>query len=185
MPLSFLRQKITVASGLGLCYTASNSYKEVTSMPIRPATINDRETVHSIAQETISAIYPRYYPRGAVDFFLQHHNPAAIERDIRNSCVFLAVNEEEKAVGTVTIRKNEILRLFVLPECQGMGYGKMLLNFAEETVARQYEIILVDASLPAKSLYLKRGYRETEYHKIKTENGDYLCYDVMEKPTQL
>lgn len=150
-------------------------------MPVRAAKKQDQQTVYRIAQETISGIYPRYYPRGAVDFFLQHHNPMAIEKDIKNGCVFLAVNEEEKAVGTVTIRQNEILRLFVLPEYQGMGYGKMLLDFAEAEVARQYEKIIVDASLPAKSLYLKRGYREKDYHQIKTENGDYLCYDVMEK----
>lgn len=150
-------------------------------MPVRAAKEQDQQAVYRIAQETIAAIYPRYYPKGAVDFFLQHHNPSAIERDIRSGCVFLAVNEADTAVGTVTIREDEILRLFVLPEYQGVGYGKMLLDFAEAEVARQYEKIIVDASLPAKSLYLKRGYRETEYHRINTENGDYLCYDVMEK----
>ena len=36
------------------------------------------------------------------------------------------------------------------------------------------------ASLPAKPIYKKRGYRETEYHTVQTENGDFLCYDVME-----
>lgn len=151
-------------------------------MPVCPAQLKDAYIIHAITQETISAIYPRYYPKGAVDFFLQHHNPMAIEKDIKNGCVFLAENEEEKAVGTVTIRENEILRLFVLPEYQGMGYGKMLLDFAEEKVARQFDTVIVDASLPAKSLYLKRGYREKDYHHIKTENSDYLCYDVMEKP---
>lgn len=150
-------------------------------MPVRAAKEQDQQAVYRIAQETIAAIYPRYYPKGAVDFFLQHHNHSAIERDIRSGCVFLAVNEADTAVGTVTIREDEILRLFVLPEYQGVGYGKMLLDFAEAEVARQYEKIIVDASLPAKSLYLKRGYRETEYHRINTENGDYLCYDVMEK----
>ena len=150
-------------------------------MPIRPATINDRETVHRLAQETISAIYPHYYPRGAVDFFLNHHNPEAIRRDIEKGLVYLATDENDAPVGTVTIRENEILRLFVLPEFQGKGCGKMLLDFAENAVAKQFDTIIVDASLPAKSLYLKRGYRETAYHRLLTENGDYLCYDVMEK----
>lgn len=150
-------------------------------MPIRPATINDRETVHRLAQETISAIYPRYYPRGAVDFFLNHHHPEAIQRDIEKGLVYLATDENDVPVGTVTLRENEILRLFVLPQFQGKGYGKMLLDFAENRVAKQFDTVIVDASLPAKSLYLKRGYRETAYHRLLTENGDYLCYDVMEK----
>ena len=150
-------------------------------MPIRPATKNDRETVHRIAHETISAIYPHYYPRGAVDFFLNHHNPEAIRRDIEMGLVYLVVDENDAPVGTVTLRENEILRLFVLPQFQRKGYGKMLLDFAENRVAEQFDTVIVDASLPAKSLYLKRGYRETAYHQLLTENGDYLCYDVMEK----
>ena len=150
-------------------------------MPIRPATINDRETVHRLAQETISAIYPRYYPRGAVNFFLNHHHPEAIRWDIEKGLVYLATDENDVPVGTVTLRENEILRLFVLPQFQGKGYGKMLLDFAENRVAEQFDTVIVDASLPAKSLYLKRGYRETAYHRLLTENGDYLCYDVMEK----
>ena len=152
-------------------------------MPIRPAAINDRETVHRIAHETISAIYPRYYPRGAVDFFLSHHNPDAIRQDIEKGLVYLATDENGRPVGTVTLRKNEILRLFVLPHFQGKGYGKMLLDFAEGMVAKQFDAVIVDASLSAKSLYLKRGYRETAYHQLPTENGDFLCYDVMEKNT--
>ena len=150
-------------------------------MPIRPATKNDRETVPRIAHETISAIYPHYYPRGAVDFFLNHHHPEAIRRDIEKGLVYLATDENDVPVGTVTLRENEILRLFVLPQFQGKGYGKMLLDFAENAVAKQFDTIIVDASLPAKSLYLKRSYRETAYHRLPTENGDYLCYDVMEK----
>ena len=69
----------------------------------------------------------------------------------------------------------------IATDLQKRGYGKMLLDFAEEKVARQFDTVIVDASQPAKSLYLKRGYREKDYHQIKTENGDYLCYDVMEK----
>lgn len=38
---------------------------------------------------TIRAIYPRYYPAGAVDFFLKHHSLANIENDIDRDCVYL------------------------------------------------------------------------------------------------
>ena len=33
------------------------------------AAANDFETVRQITQETIRAVYPAYYPAGAVDFF--------------------------------------------------------------------------------------------------------------------
>ena len=38
---------------------------------------------------------------------------------------------------------------------------------------------LEDASFPAKRIYKLRGYKEIGYNMIETENGDYLCYDVM------
>ena len=55
------------------------------------------------------------------------------------------------------------------------------MNFAEEMISKEHDHIILDASLPAKQIYLKRGYVTTKYNMIETENGDYLCYDVMEK----
>ena len=56
-----------------------------------------------------------------------------------------------------------------------------MLDFAEEMILKQYDTVVLDASFPAKGIYRKRGYREKEYHIIRTDNGDYLCYDVMER----
>lgn len=95
--------------------------------------------------------------------------------------VFFCVATLNDAVGTVTIKANEICRLFVLPCFQGNGYGKELLEFAESEIAKCYHEIVLAASLSTKSIYHKRGYKETEYHMIKTENNDYLCYDMMKK----
>lgn len=70
-------------------------------------------------------------------------------------------------------------RLFILPDYQHKGYGKALLDFAEKKILEVYECVQIDASFPAKRIYLKRGYKEIEYNIIKTDNGDCLCYDVM------
>lgn len=141
----------------------------------------DLKVIKEISHTTIKAIYPHYYPDGAVTFFLNHHSDENIKKDILNRCCFLCKNAEQSIVGTVTIKKNEILRLFVLPQYQCNGYGKELLDFAENIIAESYDEILIDASLSAKSIYLKRGYIEIEYHTIKTKNSDYLCYDIMKK----
>lgn len=136
--------------------------------------------VKVIVQETIDRIYPKYYPVGAVDFFKAHHNDNNIRGDIKSENVFL-LYENDMAVGTITIKKNSILRLFVLPEYQHRGYGSALLDFAEKVISNEYTEAIVDASLPVKRIYLERGYVDREYHIIKTDNGDYLCYDVMTK----
>ncbi len=147
---------------------------------IKVATIKDTDIVYDITQHTVDAVYPKYYPTGAVDFFKKHHSRDKIEKDIENNIVYLCVIEDE-IVGTVTVKENEILRLFVSPKHQKKGYGRELLDFAESKVRQAYDEIIIDASLPAKSIYLKRGYKEVSYNKILTDNGDYLCYDVMVK----
>jgi len=151
-------------------------------MCIRTALLSDLDTVLNITQETVRCIYPHYYPRGAVDFFLQHHNAESIIADIKDCLVFLCLASDQTAVGTVTVRKNELCRLFVLPQYQGHGYGRMLLDFAEAKVSETHNTIVLDASLPAKSIYIRRGYHITESHAIPTSFGDFLCYDVMQKP---
>ena len=64
-------------------------------------------------------------------FFLAHHSEDNIMKDIERNRVFLCLDGSRNAVGTVTIKKNEISRLFVLPSYQGMGYGTEMLDFAE------------------------------------------------------
>ncbi len=152
-------------------------------MKIIQAAADDFETVRRITQETIRAVYPRYYPFGAVEFFCRHHSDENIQADIASGKVYLLC-DDETVVGTVTVSGNGINRLFVLPQFQRRGCGRALLDFAEQKILTRYDTIRIDASLPAKQIYLKRGYLETEYHMIRTENGDYLCYDVMERSKQ-
>ncbi|WP_029319683.1 GNAT family N-acetyltransferase [Butyrivibrio sp. AE3004] len=147
---------------------------------IRAAKEKDFDSVKNITQTTIRSVYPKYYPSGAVQFFSDHHSDDRIRADIVAGIVF-QIEVDGNAIGTVTVADNEINRLFVLPDYQHKGYGRELMKFAEEMISKEHENIILDASLPAKQIYLKRGYVATKYNMIKTENGDYLCFDVMEK----
>lgn len=150
------------------------------SYEITKASVSDMAAVTNITQTTIRAVYPKYYPQGAVDFFSTHHSDEKISADISSGFVYL-LKYEGRSAGTVTISENHINRLFVLPEYQGRGFGRALMDMAEDTIFRCFDKIELDASLPAKRIYLKRGYKETEYHIIDTPDGDRLCYDVMVK----
>lgn len=148
-------------------------------MDIITAAPSDLETVFDIVQSTIRAIYPHYYPTGAVDFFLAHHSRENISADIEAGLVYLAISNE-KAVGTVTVSGDSINRLFVLPDEQGKGFGGELLRFAEKKVAESYGTARLDSSLPAKKIYLKKGYMVIDSYVVEAEE-DYLCYDIMIK----
>ena len=149
-------------------------------MHIRRAKAPDLETVQQIVHETVRAVYPHYYPAGAVDFFLRHHRTEAIRTDIREGRVYLCIGAEGETVGTVTVWGKEICRLFVLPQYQGRGYGSALLDFAEAEIAKEFDEAVLDASMPAKPLYKKRGYQETAFHAIPA-GEDFLCCDEMRR----
>lgn len=138
------------------------------------------EQVAAIVKETIQKVYPHYYPSGAVQFFLDLHSEARIEEVMYSEEIYLVV-VRGNVIGTGSIRKNEICRLFILPEYQGKGYGSRLMDLLEARIFENYPKVHVDASFPAESMYLRRGYQIISYEKIQTENGDFLCYHIMEK----
>ncbi len=149
-------------------------------MEIRKALPEDLPVVGDITRRTIQVVYPSYYPAGVVDFFLDWHRDEAILPDIQAGEVYLLWAGSE-AVGTVTLHKDEITRLYVPRARQGRGYGRALLDFAEKAIGEKYGRIRLEASLPAAALYWKRGYRVVDMLTEKQPSGDVLCWDVMEK----
>lgn len=144
------------------------------------ATLAYAQSLQSLLERTILHTYPFYYAKGAVDFFICRHNLWAIQSDIMNSQVYVyEINDE--IIGSVTVKQDEIYRLFVLPEYQHRGYGEELLTFAEKKLTEKNVLLRLDASLPSKDFFLKRGYKEKAYRKIQLDTGDFYCYDVMTK----
>lgn len=137
--------------------------------------------ISELVYQTIIEQYSRYYPKGAVDFFISHHRENNIIGDIEAGYVFYAEDNNQDIVGTITIKNNEICRFFILPKYQKLGYGTNLIQFAEQAISEYADTIILDSSLPAKSMYKKRGYVEISSHSIKTESGDVLCYETMQK----
>ena len=106
-------------------------------MNIIQAEQKDIKTVKEITQTTIKYVYPKYYPKGAVDLFINYHSDERIISDISNGYVYL-LEDDGKITGTVTVEENHIGRLFVLPAYQHKGYGRALLDFSEDLIFRSF-----------------------------------------------
>ncbi len=145
--------------------------------------VQEHETlVTAIVHQTIAQVYPNYYPAGAVEYFLKYHSPERIRDAVGREEVYLIGCDGEYA-GTGSMQGNEICRLFILPRFQGKGLGTKLMDAFEETLFTMYSEVQVSASLPAYGMYQNRGYTQRSYHCILTENGHYLCYHQMIKPS--
>ena len=149
-------------------------------MEYRKADQADFSAVLALIQDTIRAIYPRYYPQGCVDYFLNWHSQERVSAAIEAGQVHILLDGGE-LVGTGSQEGDHITRVFVLPERQGRGYGRYILDRLEEAVAADYDTVQLDASLPAVHLYERRGYHTVEHQSEETESGCVLVWDVMEK----
>ena len=69
------------------------------------------EQVAAIVKKTIQKVYPHYYPSGAVQFFLDLHSAVRIKEVMSSEKIYL-VTQQGNIIGTGSIRKNEICRLF-------------------------------------------------------------------------
>ena len=142
------------------------------------------EQLHSeicnLVQQTIKAIYPRYYPKEVVDFFCELHSLDNIREDIDNEKVY-ALFDNDVLVGTGCFLDNHITRVYVLPEYQGKGYGTYIIKQLENEIKKKYDSAVLDASLPAVMLYEKLGYKTVNHNKYPLKNDVALIYEVMEK----
>ena len=152
-------------------------------MEIKNYTESYFSIIFDIVHKTIEEIYPKYYPGSAVDFFHYHHSKEKMEKQLPNEVTMVLFDENtNKFIGTGSLFLNEIKRFFILPEYQGKGYGKILLNELEKNIDKnKYDKYVLDSSLGAVEFYRKNGYLFKDYKTINLSDGCYLCYLEMYK----
>lgn len=136
--------------------------------------------IYNLVQQTIKAIYPKYYPQEVVDFFCELHSLENIRKDIEKQTVY-ALYDNDVLVGTGCLSDNHITRVYVLPDQQGKGYGTYIIKQLESEIKKKYDTAVLDASLPAVMLYEKLGYKTVNHNKYPLKNDVVLIYEVMDK----
>lgn len=134
-----------------------------------------------VIQSMVRAAYSKYIDRIGKEPAPMKAN---FEELIRTQLVYVLRNHEEgRVVGAIVLRHNPITKslqinnLVVDPEAQGRGYGRMLMECAEN-VARAQHYTALELYTNVKMhenliLYPKMGFVETER---KTEDGYERVY---------
>ena len=138
------------------------------------------EKICSLVQSTIRGVYPKYYPKEAVEFFCGLHSLENISRDISDGQVYVLIINGE-IIGTGSAKDNHITRVYVLPKYQRMGYGGKIIRELEIIIAQNFDYALVDASLPAVRMNEHLGYKTLRHESMELQNGATLVYDIMRK----
>lgn len=149
-------------------------------MTYKLATTENLQEVYQVVQQTIKTIYPKYYPAEVVDFFSALHSEAAILKDIERGHVSV-LKKDGVVIATGCFREDHITRVYVLPKYQKKGYGTFIIKQIEAEIAKTYQKVNLDASLPAAALYEKLGFCTVRHDQYLVENGVVLVYEIMEK----
>ena len=144
------------------------------------ATSDMVESIYNILHTTIKTIYPKYYPKEVVDFFCNHHSKEHILEGIASNNMRVLI-DDNIIVGTGCFDNNHITGLYVLPQYQKRGYGSHIMDCLEAEISKKHDVSILDASLPAVSLYEHRGYKTVGHGFYELKNNVRLVYEIMEK----
>ena len=142
---------------------------------------SDLDVVRRLIQSTIDACYSTAYPKEAIKFFKDYHSEENILKSAKEGYT-VVLKKDNQIVGTGTIVNDHIMRVFVDPAFQKLGFGKVIMQKLEEKAfSTGLSVVKLDASLPSKRFYDSLGYVTLEETFLEVENGKKLDYYKMEK----
>jgi GNAT superfamily N-acetyltransferase len=159
---------------------------------ISEATVADFETIQMIARKTWPVVYGKILSKAQIDYMLDKmYSEATLFDNLNKGHCFLLAKEDSVCLGFASFEHrylNEkctrLHKIYLLPESQGKGMGKMLLEkikaFAKENHSDTISLN-VNRFNKAHSFYKKMGFEIVAEEDLEIGNG-YLMEDYkMEK----
>lgn len=159
---------------------------------IRKATAGDAQTIRDLAEKTWWATYSPILEQEQISYMLDEiYDVDKITHQLQNNTqTFLLLAEGEKPVAFAGFSPREedpevykLHKLYCLPETQGKGYGKVLINeVASETLKAGKHLLDLNVNRynKAKTFYEKIGFKVIYEEDIPI--GPYFMNDyVMRK----
>lgn len=141
---------------------------------------SDLAELYSLISTTIKSCYPAIYRPEVVDFFIDYHSMKEIEDRSKNATIII-LRENYKLIGSGFLSGSELGGVYVHPDCQGKGYGKMIVQHIIQ-IAKNKNIykIHLDSTPIARKMYEKLCFRVTE-EAVQMVGDVPLDYFKMEK----
>lgn len=147
--------------------------------------------VQKLAQIIWPATYNSILSQEQFDYMMEMmYSISSLEKQLESGKVFLLVKDENRYVGFAsyelhveTSKATKIHKLYVLPETQGKGIGRKLIDYIKEIAIKKNDEILqlaVNRHNKAKDFYLKYGFTIKEEKVFEIGNGYVMDDYVME-----
>lgn len=131
------------------------------SITIRKICPNDVVDVSELIRNTLNDINSKDYSEHVIHNLREYYSPTAII-DMSHNRLILVATLANRIIGTVSLKDNFILTLFVDSHKVHQGVGTLLMAHVE-SIARQkgYSLVTVVSSVTAYSFYKQLGYQTT------------------------
>ncbi|KQB37145.1 GNAT family N-acetyltransferase [Flavobacterium aquidurense] len=159
---------------------------------ITAATINDIKQIQNIVNITWPITYGEILSKEQLDYMLGlfYSTEALIEQYNEEIQLFYMIDEDETNIGFIGIEHKyngeaitKIHKIYLLPETQGKGIGKKVIDEIEKLALQNNSTALslnVNRFNPALGFYKKIGFEVKEEVDIEIGNG-YLMEDYVMK----
>ncbi|WP_338828672.1 GNAT family N-acetyltransferase [Bradyrhizobium sp. 27S5] len=133
---------------------------------IRPARQDDAGDISAVILRALRETNARDYASEIIERVERSFSPDAVLQLIGKRTVFVAAIDG-RVVGTASLDGNVVRTVFVSPDVQARGIGRLLMEAVERT-ARERSIpnLAVPSSISAETFYAQLGYRAVRdsYH---------------------
>jgi diamine N-acetyltransferase len=151
-------------------------------MQIQKAGLEDYEVIHELALNTWHDTYDKILSPNQVTYMLDmmYSKEAITDQIAVKGHHFLLLSNDKKYVGFASYELNylsgttKLHKLYVLPETQGKGAGRLLITAIEEAAANNNNSTVslnVNRYNNAINFYLRNGYTKTGEEDINIGNG--------------
>jgi N-acetylglutamate synthase-like GNAT family acetyltransferase len=125
---------------------------------IRPAQVGDAADISRVIIRALRETNAKDYTPDIIARVELSFSSAAVERLIDQREVFVA-EMDNRVVGTASLDGHALRTMFVLPDVQGRGIGRLLVQRIERVAReRQLAILTVPATVTAEAFYARLGF---------------------------
>lgn len=128
-------------------------------MSIKKADKKDIKEIVDVIRKSILATHIDIYPQDEIDHKLRIYSEDKIKEYMNKGEYFVDV-EDNKIVGCVLVKEDNMRSLYVLPEYMKRGIGSKLAQKAEDCIKDDgYNHVNIWSSLISIDFYKSRGYK--------------------------
>ncbi len=141
-------------------------------MKIRRATIDDAKRISYLICK-ITEPNPNKYSKKQKIAWKRYNSPSGIKKQIKGRVVFCAF-ENNRLLGTIALKDNEIVGFNVSFSIRGKGVGSRMLNFLENFARKKgIKKLTLTSTTSAFNYYKKRGFKPKQKVVLRICGADF------------